>query len=266
MIRLSITNTYAQVEAGKDGQALVWDSLKYRIAGGIPAVKRIERMTGRNWDGMKSMHNRRSKVFPAGLVPRVIEHLKKVGALYEIVDAMKRPGKKPSFPVSLSGITMYDFQQGAARQFLTKGKGILKLGTGARKTETAIAIAKAVQVPTIFYVHRKNLMYQAAERFAQRWPEAKNQIGLVGDGNFDLKFLTFSTVQTMHANIKKYGANLTDDLKKFGLMVIDEAHRVGAKQFHETTGVMTGAYYRLGLTATPFMHDETRQQTLCLKE
>ena len=264
MIKLTQTNTYTLVETTKQGNALIRESLKYLVKGGYAAAKRVEKTTGRKWDGYKSMYDGRKKIFLSGLLPRVITYLDYHSIPYQLIDARVRPVKKAVWPVTLEGIDLYDYQRISAMKFLTKHQGILKLGTGAGKTEVAVAIAKAVGVPMIFLTHRKNLMYQAAERFALRWPEAKSQIGIVGNGQFDLNYLTFATYQTMHRAIKKYKGALTDDLKNFGLLCVDEAHRVGATQFQETAGTMSGAFYRLGLTATPFM-DEDPANNLALE-
>ncbi len=251
-MKLIVTNTRTHVEGGKISQAAVYEALRYEV----PNAHAIKRKTGNyGWDGYKSMHNRRRRSFPSGLLAAVEKHLKKIGARYIKEDRRKAP-RRPAWPVELSGITLRDYQKESVVKFLTAGQGILKLGTGSGKTECAVAIANACGVPAIFLTHRVNLMHQAAERFALRWPEIKGQIGIVGNGSFDLKFMTFATVQTLHSAIRKYGVHITDDLKKYGLLIIDEAHRVGAKQFHETTDCLPGAYWRLGLTATPFMHDD----------
>lgn len=97
MIKLHVTNTYTMVETTKEGQAVVRDSMRYMVKGGRAAIKRVEKRTGRRWDGYKSMHNRRSKMFPTVLTPKVIESLRFDGFAYEVIDDMKRPEKKPIF-------------------------------------------------------------------------------------------------------------------------------------------------------------------------
>lgn len=252
-MNLIITNTRTYVEGGKHAQVLAKMALRYKD----PNAAAIKRKTGRKWDGYRSMHDGRKKSFSTGLLPRVEWYLAANSVGYTKIDQRVMP-KRPSWPVTLSGIDFHGYQTKSITTFLNKGQGILKLGTGAGKTECAVAITKACGVPTIFLTHRVNLMYQAAERYALRWPEAKSQIGIVGNGQFDLRHITFATVQTLHSAIKTHGDAILGDLKHFGLLIIDEAHRVGAKQFHQTADWLPGCYWRLGLTATPFMHEDPR--------
>jgi len=253
LIKLTVRNAYTQVECNEHGHELISNALSYKDPNADAIRRRDKRL--KNWNGYRSLYAKRTKAFPSGLLSMTMKHLQAVGYPVNLIDARIMPNA-PIWPISLHGITLRDYQLKSVAKFMTAKRGILKLGTGAGKTETAIAIAKSCGVPMIFLTHRVNLMYQAAERFAQRWPEMKNQIGIVGDSQFDLNYLTFATVQTLHTAIKNHGPALKNDLKQFGLLVVDEAHRIGAKQFHETAGAFPNAYWRLGLTATPFMHED----------
>lgn len=250
-MKIIVTNSFAQVEGSKHAQFLVHHALRYLVPNHHQAIKKA----GRKWDGYKSLHDRKSKQFPAGLLPVVIKYLESIKCHHEIVDLRKRPAN-PSWPISLSGIELRDYQAEAAVKFLNAGQGILKLGTGAGKTEVAVAITKAISQPTMFLTHRVNLLYQSAERFVKRWPDCKNKIGIIGDGNFQFGEITFATVQTLHNAIRKYGKQAKDELKQYRVMIVDEAHRIGAAQFHQCAKALVNAYWRLGLTATPFMSDD----------
>jgi superfamily II DNA or RNA helicase len=251
-MEIVVTNSRAWVNGSPGDHNAIYSALSYRIPETQLKMMRSP-ITKKN--PYRSLYDRRKKWFPSGLLSRVSEHLSSVHISPSIIDQRVMP-KRPQWPVQLHGITLRPEQVTACTRFLTMGQGILKLGTGAGKTECAVAIAKACGVPTIFLTHRVNLVYQAAERFAKRWPESKSGIGIVGNGNFDIRPLTFATVQTLHSAIKQYGKEAIDMLKPFQLMIIDEAHRVGADQFHRTADLLQNAYWRLGLTATPFMSDD----------
>lgn len=51
---------------------------------------------------------------------------------------------------------------------------------------------------------------------------------------------------------------LLEYLASIELLIIDEAHRSGAEQFHRPAMYCTNAYYRMALTATPFMKGQAR--------
>lgn len=245
-----VYNSFTQVKGDAMEHRLVWKALSYRDPGYEIAMRKV----GRRWNGWKSVYDQRRKQFPSGLLPMVCEDLQKAEWDFDVQDCRVAPGK-PSWPVGLSGVELRDYQTEAVTKFLNAGQGVLKMGTGAGKTEVAVAIAKSISQPMIFLTHRLNLMYQAAERFASRWPERKKDIGFIGDGHMSFRPLTFATVQSVHSAIKKYGDAALDELKRYRLMIIDEAHRVGSTQFNVCAKALVGAYWRLGLTATPFMSE-----------
>lgn len=250
-MRLIVTNPYVYVEGGKHAQFLVRHSLKYLVPGHEVAVRKVGK---HRWDGTKSLHDSRKCRFPSGLIKTVTQYLDSIGCSYETVDARKRE-PRPVWPVCLSGIELRDYQSQSVVKFLNSGRGILQLATGAGKTEVAVAIAKSIGQPMMFLTHRVNLLYQSAERFTKRWPECRSRIGIIGDGSVNFNDLSFATVQTLHGIIKRYGDKAIDELRRYKLMVVDEAHRIGSTQFHECAGSLTEAYWRLGLTATPFMSE-----------
>ena len=128
-----------------------------------------------------------------------------------------------------------------------------RLATGAGKTEVAIAITKGLRLPTLFLTHRVNLLTQTAKRYASRCPELADQIGILGGGITEPKLVTIATVQTLYSLVKKNPKQMAEFLAQFKFLIIDEAHRSGAKQFYLPSMLCRNAYYRLSLTATPFM-------------
>jgi superfamily II DNA or RNA helicase len=117
----------------------------------------------------------------------------------------------------------------------------------------------------MFIVHRKHLVTQARERF-DKYGIATGQIG---DGVFDpnTSGVTVATVQTLH-NLFKEGDN--EKIKQFisaEQIFFDEAHLCASKidkgnQLVKVARQFRRAYYRWGLTATPFMKDEYSNQLL----
>jgi superfamily II DNA or RNA helicase len=141
-------------------------------------------------------------------------------------------------------------------------RGIAKLATGAGKTEIAIAITKALNIPTLFLTHRVNLLYQTAKRYIARVPELKGRVSVIGDGNYETNFITIATVQTLYNLVQKDREQAIFELSPFQLLIIDEAHHSGASQFYETANCCVNAYFRLALTATPFMGTQVESMYL----
>lgn len=247
----------AESEAFED--RVIWDSLAYEI----PNLRHIKKSMGRSdFSGIKSHYDKRSKTFLLGLLPIVLDALDLREIKYQLIRKDERDKTLLAGPYCLNGITLYDYQQGAVEEFLKRKRGILKLSTGSGKTELAMAIADSLKVPTIFFTHRTNLMYQTAKRFEHRLPQFKGKLGIIGDGEFSPNFITFATVQTVSRRLKedKEFARL---MRSYELVIVDEAHKMSSDMFVDAVSACTGAYYRVGLTATPFMRgDKTEEYNL----
>jgi superfamily II DNA or RNA helicase len=222
----------------------------------------------RNWNGKKSFYERKHKAFLTGLLGKVVQHLRAYNIGYEIIDKRQAPSNGVRVhPDILHGITMngkYDYQLRAANEFISAGRGVVKLPTGAGKTEISIAVTRALNLPTLFLTHRVNLLYQTAKRFAVRCPPLEKRIGIIGDGNYQPNLITLATVQTLQSMMKKHPSEFVDLMGQFQFLIIDEAHRSGCDQFNRPALLAKNAYYRMALTATPFMKGNAQEDMLLM--
>lgn len=256
MIKIFIGNSLCKTQwEDNQEQLALYNSLLYKI----PNIQQIKKRTG-NWrmSEYKSFYNRRKNVFLTGLLADVVSYLQKNNFQYELIDTRTKPTQEFQ-PYKLKGITLYPHQEKAIESFLQHKRGVAKLPTGAGKTECAIALVKAINLPTLFLTHRVNLLYQTTQRFINRLPEYKDKIGIIGDSNFSPNFITIATVQTLFAYMKSNPKQAQELLNQYQFLIIDEAHRSGAKQFYVPASMCHNAYYRLALTATPFMNENTEE-------
>lgn len=259
MVQFIYDNTFTHViGASESDNHAIYNCLSYKVKN-FEAVKRRMAKTNprmRNWDGTKSFYDRRSKRFLSGFLPRLTSYYKSMGMPYEVIDkranVIPKSFNNDSIP-ELDGIELRDYQKRSILDASKNLRGVAKLATGAGKTEIAIALTAKAGVPTLFLTHRVNLLYQTAKRFAKRLPHMKNKIGIIGDSQFSPGEITIGTVQTLHNLIKKHPDVAKELLSKFHALIIDEAHRSGSSQFHETAQYCTNAKIRIALTATPFM-------------
>ena len=211
----------------------------------------------RNFKNNRSFYNKRTKSFLTGLLSKVFNFFKNYPEInVSLYDNRKNKFDNKNTALSmpkLEGIELRNYQKEAINLFIKSNRGIIAACTGSGKTEMAIAIFKALNVPTLWITHRKELMYQTADRFQKRFPEIKDKIGFIGDGEFTPNFLTFATVQTIFSTLKK---SELKELNNYGFLIIDEAHRSKAKSFYKTAMLCNNAFYRLALTATPFKRDD----------
>ena len=129
-----------------------------------------------------------------------------------------------------------------------KGSGVLSLDTGLGKTVCAIAIACRMKTRTMIIVHKEFLANQWIERIQQFCPGAT--IGRVQQDRCELDHpFVIAMIQTLCMR-----SHPTGTFDSIGLVIVDEAHHVGAPAFSQAMFTMCPKY-TLGLTATPDRKD-----------
>jgi len=214
-----------------------------------------------DWDGQVCLLKayRGYYTIPTGFLPTVAKRLQhyRVGITYE--DCRGIPD---DLELQSTTLRLRDYQweccaafaQNATPAFAWWPRGLLRMATGSGKTELAVALVQMFNVPTVFLVHRKTLLYQAKERF-----EKYNvPVGMLGDGKNKLQIggVNIIMAQSLHNSIKKDKLKELVDSTKF--IIIDEAHGIASNvekgnQITEVLDSFKNAYIRLGLTATPFL-------------
>ena len=119
-------------------------------------------------------------------------------------------------------------------------RGVIALPTGTGKTLAAIGAIAELGVATLIVVPTRVLLDQWARTLAQVW---RFPIGRLGDGDHSVAPITVATYASAIAWAPRVGDT-------FGLVIVDEAHHVGAWCPHELFDMLV-APARLGLTATP---------------
>lgn len=181
LIRLE--NSYAFCEGSQAellcvSQALTYEAANWRVI----RAQALRRAPGSpywlRYNGQGTFYDHKAGGFLAGLLPTVLTGLAGQGHDVKVLDQRRPPHSvPPAIDRSLKGIELRDYQVRAASNFLKTGRGVTQIATGGGKTEIAIALTKALGLPTLFLTHRVNLLWQTAERFAKRLPEYKNRIG-----------------------------------------------------------------------------------------
>ena len=134
------------------------------------------------------------------------------------------------------------------KAFREVGGGVLSLDAGFGKTTCALAFAAHLGVRTMIIVHKEFLANQWKERIKQFCPRAT--IGRVQQDTFDIECdFVIAMIQTMCSRENEPSA-----FDSIGLVVVDEAHHIGAAAFSQTMFKLCPKY-TLGLTATPERKD-----------
>ncbi len=148
--------------------------------------------------------------------------------------------------------TLRGYQRDAIAAWRDSGdRGVIVLPTGAGKTIAAIAAMAALGVATLILVPTRVLLDQWIRAIEACWP---HPVGRLGDGDHFIAPITVST----YASAIVWAPRIGD---RFGLVIVDEAHHVGAWCPREVLEMLV-APARLGLTATPPDAQYTATQSL----
>ncbi|MHB2025147.1 MAG: DEAD/DEAH box helicase [Elusimicrobiota bacterium] len=159
--------------------------------------------------------------------------------------------ENPPSPAA-SGIALRPYQEEAQAVFLNRlagglRRGIINLPTGCGKTVTGLSIAKKIGGRTLWLAHRDELIEQPLRAIRAIWPEAK--AGVVKAERHEAEAqIVFASIQTACR------PGRIDNLGRFNLVVIDEAHHAAAETYRRVMEAM-GCFSpegppALGLTAT----------------
>ncbi len=241
-----------------------------------------------SWDGSKTCVN----IFysqgnaglraPTGLLSYVWELLKENNIPFKIINEREIPPK--SYGYSLQGLTLRDYQLDAQENSINKTRGVLKIACGGGKTEIAVSMTEKIKTfPVIFYVTSKDLLRQTKERFEKYFlyngipiKESSVKIGIIGDGQCDIQDITICTVQSAERALtgkitknefddyhpddktifsEQQKKNICDLIKSAKVIIVDECHHVSAETIQTILNNSFSAYYRYGLSASPWRDD-----------
>jgi superfamily II DNA or RNA helicase len=154
--------------------------------------------------------------------------------------------------------TLHPYQEVASTRMrealLDTGRALAVLATGLGKTvvisEVVADLLRDGRVPhdrVLVLAHTRDLVQQLHVAFWHQLPRWVPTHQLVeGETPTFWDGVTFATVQSVHRR--------RESLPAFGLVVVDEAHHVGAETFVETLAALS-APMRAGVTATPWRGD-----------
>lgn len=142
-------------------------------------------------------------------------------------------------------------QQEAMNALLASRGGILQLACGKGKTVVALDLIARRAVPAIIIVDTGQLVKQWTDAIKFFFKLKTEDIGFIGDGRFEWeKNIVIATYQTLGGKADNFPEEAR---RRFGTIVWDEAHHVGAPKFSKSADLFYGM--RLGLTATPDRDD-----------
>ena len=244
------------VKASQDIKLLAMDLLSYYVAG----YENTYSYKAGRWDGKSTMYSWETDMFPVGFLGVLNAALTKLG--YEVRNLTKAlPQPLGTVPETLGGFSYsdrYDYQWEGVKALEKRGIMIARLATGAGKTFHAALATARINRPTLILTKRQVLMYQ----FKERLEDFGFEPGIAGDNRFLLKDdLTVAMSQTLSKKLENPGTDeyhaVKNYLNKVEFIIGEEVHEVSDNSYWNVIKNCPNAYYRLGLTATPFMRNKS---------
>ena len=194
-----------------------------------------------------------AEAFLAGLLPDVLKAAATDGVTLTLTD-LRGPPVYVNATADLDWLD--DLQRAAVSAFVTRGRGIVKMPTGAGKTEVFVALALTYSRARVgFFAPREQLATQAAERWALRTDGAP--CGLFTKGRHDLtKRVTFATFQSVAKHMHR--PEVAAWLSSLDVIVCDEVQTCAARTFLPVLTACANARVRGGLSATPLDRTDER--------
>jgi superfamily II DNA or RNA helicase len=180
----------------------VMDALYEKLSYKNPNSAYISKVIDGKWDGVTRLFNRYKKVFNTGLLSDVRKILKDHDFQVEIEDQRVKPQRMHNWQLILSGKieSLYDFQEEAIYQAKKAGRGAFAMPTASGKTLAFTGMIAEIGVsPVIIYVPSLLLLYQTKneiEKYLRDKDGKTVDVGIVGDGQCDVKDITVMTIQT----------------------------------------------------------------------
>jgi superfamily II DNA or RNA helicase len=205
------------------------------------------------WDGTVYLMRAKGR-FAAGLVPWLIARLAREGIRVEVDDQRPEPLPRDTQLAGLrSNVELRPHQLEAIDRALTAERGVIHHPTAAGKTEICVELARRIGRPALVLVHRKDLMYQTAERFMKTLGCGKETIGVIGDGLWEPQVITIATFQTLYMRLKEGVTDVQRWLREeIGQVHVDECHHLPAKSYEKVMAQLWSARWRYGYSATPY--------------
>ncbi|MFA5023377.1 MAG: DEAD/DEAH box helicase [Patescibacteria group bacterium] len=220
------------------------------------------------WDGKRHLLTDKLK-FHTGLLNKVKIILKNEGVAFEEIDNRKQILFND--PIVIQNIEIREYQTRVLEVALREKGGIIQAATGSGKSVMIAQLIANMNVKTMIYVTGIDLLYQMHEMFEK---VLKMKIGIIGDGQADVKRINICTVWTASAVLGKKYVPMDDEdysrkedvksinknrivkaIKEAELAIFDECHMLATDTLQLINNTSCSARYKYGFSGTPWRDD-----------
>jgi len=206
-------------------------------------------------------------VFATGLWRDMRAWLKDMGHTVEVVDErVKLPCMVPSDPaeVALNGKTAFPFQLDTVRKGFRGVNCIVKASVAAGKSVCIFLMCETTpDMKWCVITDSKKVAMQLAGNYEK---DTGEKAGRVIEGKWTHERVTFATYSQFRAKLtveRAKGGNAVQKLlQSYQGVLIDEVHTSAAASHVDVLMEMTGAYYRVGFSGSPFGRSDNKHEVV----
>jgi superfamily II DNA or RNA helicase len=240
MAEIIIDNVYSKLNGfSKDIELKIWEKLSFEV-----------KEFGCEYIQIRHLYNRKTKKTYTGLLNYVYEILEENNIGYKITDTRVVPEQNANFALQ-EYLTLPDGSQVAlkARDYQQKiiddasNREIIRAATGSGKTFMMAGLIDKFKIkPVSIFADKLTLCTQLKEEIGKFLGE---EVGIVGGGMNEKRDITVYSAQS----------TTEEDIKDSNMILFDECHHIGSNTFVEISKWAKNAYYRIGVSATPWRED-----------
>lgn len=188
---------------------------------------------------------------PTGLLTKVYPYLKNQVKVDPALHKQIQPAGLSRQPF----VSLREEQQLAVNTFLNKKRGIIKAPTSWGKSRLIAELCRQFDNPTkiLILVPTVLLLYQMQQDIADYINISKEDIGLIGDGNYITKQITIAIPDTLAIRLQNLDCEVVSYLQSVNVVILDEQHTHLTPTVFTIADYLTNTEYRFGLSATPII-------------
>ena len=197
------------------------------------------------WDGNYRFLDTRKQTFPSGLLKLIKK--KYPGIVVE--------DHTPTLPIdgdyqNKLSVTLRDYQIEAIEACLANSRGLIEMPTGSGKTVVMAGLCAAYRARILVIVPTKALMFQTGKSISNA---IKEPVGFIGSGRMNIERVTVGIIKSVWNNV-------SDLIKDFDIIILDEAHHASAETFYESL-LNFPTHYKYGFSADSLDFHEVKQES-----
>jgi superfamily II DNA or RNA helicase len=183
---------------------------------------------------------------PVGFIPDLLDLFS--FEKEDIID--QRVEKKLPFKFIFKG-KLRNYQKDMVDATENRTVGTLQASTGSGKSVVIVNLIEKFQQNTIILVNTLELLNQMVDNIVKFSNLKKEDIGVIGNGRWEIKPITVATLQTL-SRIKEESFEIISD--QFGMSILDECHIAPAETFYKVLSYLNSKR-KFGFSATPQRDD-----------